>query len=54
MTGTTIRDLPKTHWNLFLCPECRTIKPTKGRRARGFKAGFRCADCVAKRRESPR
>ena len=32
----------------FKCPECKTIKPVRGRKSRGHKAGFRCADCMAK------
>lgn len=32
----------------FKCPECRQIKPTKSRKSRGHKAGFRCADCASK------
>lgn len=29
----------------FKCPECQQIKPTKSRKSRGHKAGFRCLDC---------
>ena len=29
----------------FKCPERRQIKPTKSRKSRGRKAGFRCIDC---------
>ena len=29
----------------FKCPECNQIKPTKSRKSRGHKAGFRCLDC---------
>lgn len=32
----------------FKCPECNKVKPTKGRKSRGHKAGFRCAECVSK------
>jgi hypothetical protein len=35
----------------FLCPVCKTSKPTAGREMRGYKKGFRCADCKAKRNE---
>lgn len=33
----------------FICPECRSSQPLKGRRSRGFKSGFRCAICVEAR-----
>ena len=33
----------------FICPECRSSQPLKGRRSRGFKSGFRCAGCAEKR-----
>ena len=36
----------------FLCPECNKHKATKGRKSRGYKIGFRCADCVKRRAES--
>jgi len=41
----------------FICPECRSSQPLKGRRSRGFKNGFRCAICVEARngcRDSPK
>lgn len=31
--------------NRFLCPVCKQSKGTAGRQARGWKKGFRCADC---------
>lgn len=29
----------------FLCPECGKHKPTSGRKSRGHKLGYRCAEC---------
>ena len=29
----------------FLCPDCGQSKSIKGRKSRGWKAGFRCAEC---------
>lgn len=33
----------------FLCPICGKSKPIAGREARGWKRGFRCAECKEKR-----
>lgn len=33
----------------FLCPVCRQSRPTAGRESRGWKKGFRCAECKEKR-----
>jgi tRNA(Ile2) C34 agmatinyltransferase TiaS len=39
-------------WNYtFKCPNCHQTKPTAGRVARGWRKGFRCADCEVKRLE---
>ena len=32
----------------FKCPCCKTIKPVQGRKSRGYKIGFRCAECAEK------
>ena len=32
----------------FLCPDCGKCKSVRGRKSRGYKAGFRCADCAGK------
>lgn len=32
----------------FKCPECKEFRPIKGRKSRGYKRGFRCAECVKK------
>jgi hypothetical protein len=29
----------------FVCKKCGQKKPIKGRKALGWKAGFKCADC---------
>ena len=29
----------------FRCPECGQSKSIRGRKSRGWKIGFRCADC---------
>ena len=35
----------------FLCPDCGQSKSIKGRKSRGLKCGFRCADCHTKKTE---
>ena len=35
----------------FWCPECDKSKPVKGRKYRGYKAGFRCACCHEERQQ---
>ena len=39
-------------FNSFFCPECKKHKSIKDRKSRGYKIGFRCADCVKRRAES--
>jgi len=36
----------------FRCPDCGQSKSIKGRKSRGWKAGFRCAECHAKTEKS--
>ena len=31
----------------FMCPDCKKSKPLQGRKERGWKMGFRCAECHA-------
>lgn len=33
----------------FWCGDCNSAKPVSGRKSRGYKMGFRCACCVAKK-----
>jgi len=35
----------------FLCPDFGQSKSIKGRKSRGWKAGFRCAECHTKKTE---
>lgn len=35
----------------FRCPDCGQSKSIKGRKSRGWKIGFRCADCHTKKTE---
>ncbi len=35
----------------FRCPDCGQSKSIKGRKSRGWKAGFRCAECHTKKTE---
>lgn len=36
----------------FRCPDCGQSKSIKGRKSRGWKAGFRCAECHKKTEKS--
>jgi len=38
-------------YHTFMCPECGNRRPVRGRVSRGWKAGFRCADCHTKKTE---
>ena len=35
----------------FRCPDCGQSKSIKGRKSRGWKSGFRCAECHTKKSE---
>jgi predicted RNA-binding Zn-ribbon protein involved in translation (DUF1610 family) len=39
---------PMAGFARFICPECKTDQPLKGRKSRGARAGFRCARCAEK------
>ena len=40
---------PDSTFHRFLCPVCKQSKSTTGRQYRGWKKGYRCADCKAAR-----
>lgn len=31
----------------FKCRQCGHVKPVRGRKSRGYKLGFKCAECAA-------
>ena len=47
-TNQTTKKMPGVSFLTFKCKVCREVKPVKGRKSNGYKAGFRCFDCVSK------